>query len=335
MRTSSPLGELLPWSLMAWFLRPNEQHLAPMSAESTQAQLDLAAQLLEELTPEAFSRAVVLIERAAEKGHAGAICQLATIEAVGAGRVRDLKKALDLLRGAAELGSDHALKQLALLGCNRTVDATGLLEVPKGRQIADSPRIRVIEQFAETAICDWIVERSRNKLRPAMVWDAHSGSGRVDAVRTNNMVELRLTDMDVVLAVLRARISIAMRLPESIFETPQVMHYTVGQEFKLHHDYLDPQLPGHAIDIELRGQRIATFLIYLNDDFQGGETAFPRAGVSFRGKKGDALYFANVSRSGAPDPNSVHEGKPPTAGEKWIFSQWIRDQAPEMSRASY
>lgn len=319
---------------MAWFPGPNEQHLAPMSVESAQAQLDLAAQLLEELTPEAFSRAVGLIERAAEKGHAGAICQLATIEAVGAGRARDFKKALDLLQVAAELGSDYAVKQLTLLGCDRTTDATGLLEVPKSRQIADSPRIRVIEQFAGTDICDWIVERSRNKLRPAMVWDARSGGGRVDAVRTNDMIELRLTDMDVVLAVLRARISVAMRLPESIFETPQVMHYTVGQEFKVHHDYLDPRLPGHAIDIERRGQRIATFLIYLNDDFQGGETDFPRAGVSFRGNKGDALYFANVSRLGEPDPNSLHAGKPPKAGEKWLFSQWIRDHTPEMPPAS-
>jgi prolyl 4-hydroxylase len=319
---------------MAWFRGPNEQHLAPMSVESAQEQLDLAAQLMGDLTPEAFSRAVVLIERAAEKGHAAAICQLATIEAVGAGRARDLEKALDLLRVAAGLGSDHALKQLTLLGCNRTTDTTELLQVPKSRQIADSPRIRVIEQFAPAAICDWIVEQSRNKLTPAMVWDARSGGGRVDAVRTNDMIELRLSDMDVVLAVQRARISVAMRLPESIFETPQVMRYTVGQEFKLHHDYLDPRLPGHAVDLDRRGQRIATFLIYLNDDFQGGETIFPRAGVSFRGTKGDALYFANVSRSGAPDPNSMHAGKSPTAGEKWLFSQWIRDHAPEMSKAS-
>jgi prolyl 4-hydroxylase len=158
-----------------------------MSGESAQAQLDRAAQLLGELTPEAFSRAVVLIESAAEKGHAGAICQLATIEAVGAGRGRDFKKALDLLRKAAELGSDVALKQLALLDCNRTTDVTELLEVPKSRQIADSPRIRVIEQFATTAVCDWIVERSRNKLKPAMVWDTRFGGGRVDAVRNNGM----------------------------------------------------------------------------------------------------------------------------------------------------
>jgi predicted 2-oxoglutarate/Fe(II)-dependent dioxygenase YbiX len=140
--------------------------------------------------------------------------------------------------------------------------------------------------------------------------------------------------MDVVLAILRARISIATRLPEPIFETPQAMHYSVGQQFRLHHDYLDPDIPAQAADIELRGQRIATFLVYLNEDFEGGETEFPAAGIKFRGKKGDALFFTNVSRDGKPDRMSMHVGCPPTVGEKWILSQWIRDRAPAMTRAA-
>ena len=42
------------------------------------------------------------------------------------------------------------------------------------------------------------------------------------------------------------------------------------------------------------GQRIATFLIFLNEDFEGGETDFPKAGISHRRRKGDALFWANV-----------------------------------------
>ncbi|CAL1549051.1 unnamed protein product [Lymnaea stagnalis] len=106
------------------------------------------------------------------------------------------------------------------------------------------------------------------------------------------------------------------------------MHYAVGQEFSVHHDFLDPAQPGPAADIARRGQRMGTFLIYLNDDYEGGETAFPRAGIAHRGKAGDALFFANVTPDGRPDPLTLHAGKPPTAGEKWIFSQWIRDRPP-------
>ena len=32
--------------------------------------------------------------------------------------------------------------------------------------------------------------------------------------------------------------------------------------------------------------------------------------------------------TGCPDPLTVHAGRPPASGEKWIFSQWIRDRVP-------
>jgi predicted 2-oxoglutarate/Fe(II)-dependent dioxygenase YbiX len=130
-------------------------------------------------------------------------------------------------------------------------------------------------------------------------------------------------------AAIRARISAATNIPVPVFEPPQVMHYHVGEEFRPHYDFLDPTEPGHRAELTAFGQRIATFLIYLNDDYEGGETAFPRAGLSHRGRRGDALLFANVdAATRAPDPLTLHAGMPPTRGEKWIFSQWIRDRSP-------
>jgi hypothetical protein len=82
-----------------------------------------------------------------------------------------------------------------------------------------------------------------------------------------------------------------------------------------------------ARQIAEAGQRVVTFIIYLNDDYQGGETHFPRLGLSHRGRAGDALYFANTGPDGAPDPRTLHAGLPPTAGEKWLFSQWIRNRS--------
>ena len=73
---------------------------------------------------------------------------------------------------------------------------------------------------------------------------------------------------------------------------------------------------------------MGTFLLFLNEEFEGGETTFPAAGLSFRGRTGDALFFANVTRDGRPDPLTLHAGRPPTSGEKWILSQWIRERPP-------
>jgi predicted 2-oxoglutarate/Fe(II)-dependent dioxygenase YbiX len=134
--------------------------------------------------------------------------------------------------------------------------------------------------------------------------------------------------MDVVLEVLRARIAVATHLPVPIFEPLQVLHYAVGQQFYPHNDFLDPDVSEFAELLRQFGQRIATVLIYLNDDYEGGETVFPKLGIRFRGRRGDALFFTNVDRAGRPDRLTTHAGTPPSSGEKWIISQWIRDQAP-------
>jgi hypothetical protein len=38
------------------------------------------------------------------------------------------------------------------------------------------------------------------------------------------------------------------------------------------------------------------------------------------------LYFVNALPDASPDLRTVHAGRPPTAGEKWIVSQFIRDR---------
>jgi hypothetical protein len=276
---------------------------------------------------QSFAQGAALIEAAAAQGHAEATCLLATMEAIGAGRQQDWSRAFDQLRRAAELGSDQAAGQLRLLARDGArPEIAALLRVPERRALSERPRLRVFDGFATTAECRWVMTRFRPRLGPALVWDEASGLGKVDPSRTSRAVELWLTEMDVVTEVLRARIAAATGLPEAIFEVPQVMHYSVGQEFHRHHDYLDPE--GLAVEVAQRGQRIGTFLIYLNDDFEGGETEFPDAGLSYRGRTGDALFFANVLPDGRPDPLSIHAGRPPTRGEKWILSQWIRDRVP-------
>lgn len=297
------------------------------SAGETDARFARAAALLAQPdSPEAFAAGIALVETAAAEGHAEALAMLAAIEAIGAGRPRSWDRAVACLERAAALGSADARGQLEVLGA--PVDFDRLLAAPERIPLAERPRLRVLPGFARPAECAWLIARLGPRLGRAMVWDEISGAAIVDPARTGGAVELRLAEMDVVTAMLRARIAAATHLPEPIFEIPQLMHYAPGQLFTVHHDYLDPGHPGHAADIARRGQRIGTFLICLNEDFEGGETEFPRAGLAWRGRAGDALFFANVTPDGAPDPLSLHAGRPPRQGEKWLFSQWIRDRAP-------
>lgn len=304
------------------------------SADSPVAE---AVRLLGGTTNEVL-QGIALIDSAAARDDPDALERKALLEATGCARPQNWNHALDCLQAAAELGSASAKGQLIVLArassegqpswaaIRSEISISNLTRAPEKRPLCETPRLRVMEGFASKAECEWLAERARSRLQPARVFDP-GGSLTIEAARTNRAIEFQVSDMDLVVEAVRARISAATRLPLPLFEPSQVLHYQPGQEFKPHHDYFDPQLPGHVEELR-SGQRIATFLIYLNDDYIGGETAFPRAGVSFRGKTGDALFLANVERTGRPDPSSLHSGTPPIAGDKWILSQWIRDRAP-------
>ena len=68
-----------------------------------------------------------------------------------------------------------------------------------------------------------------------------------------------------------------------------------------------------------------TFLLYLNDAYEGGETTFPELGIVHRGRPGDGLYLHQRAPGSSPDRRMLHTGSPPTSGEKWVVSQFIRN----------
>lgn len=316
-----------------------------------QALFDEGLALLEgDTQPADGPRGIALIDAACEQGHAEAMAMCSLFEAMGAARPQSWERALDRLQQAAEAGSESARGQLRALSerggagtsagshdwaaIRAAISVERLLAVPERRVLSDSPRIVALPGFSTASECDWVTRRARDRIQPAKVFHSSTGGETYSATRDNSAIEFLLPQMDLVLEVIRARISTATRLPVPLFEPTQVLHYAVGQQFRPHHDFLDPATPGFAEHLRLYGQRIATVLVYLNDGYSGGETAFPKLGIDFRGNAGDALFWTNVDRSGQPDPMTMHAGTPPTAGEKWVVSQWIRDRIPPSPEAA-
>jgi prolyl 4-hydroxylase len=298
------------------------------------------------LSPD-WEMAAGLIDAAAAAGHAEAIERRALLEWLGLGRASSWEKALDTLAIAAERGSQSAARQLLLLADDRYESAvsneppTGnwgemRSRIPvaqrvsaaaaPGRILSASPIVHAIPGFASAAECQWLIAAAAPRLDRAPVYNNPTG---VDPGRTNEFALFNFTNANIVVEVIRNRIANQLGAPLGCLEMSQVLHYGVGQEFVLHCDFLDPQLLQE--EIARNGQRVATVLIYLNQDFEGGETAFPQLGLNHRGKAGDASVFGNVDAAGSPDPSSQHAGCPPTMGEKWVFSQWVRNRAPGRS----
>ena len=84
--------------------------------------------------------------------------------------------------------------------------------------------------------------------------------------------------------------------------------------------------PVYERQIQTRGQRIITFLLYPNENYQGKETHFPDLELLHKGKAGEGMYFVNARSDGSPDTRTLHAGLCPSSGEKWAVSQFIRNR---------
>jgi prolyl 4-hydroxylase len=189
------------------------------------------------------------------------------------------------------------------------------------------PRVSAFSGFVRPEICDVLISLATGRLEPARVYDPVSREDIVAAHRNNTVASFDIGSVELVHALLQARMSAACGVPERMMEGPTVLHYWPGEEIQNHYDFVDPKATrDYAGEIARNGQRIITFLVYLNDDYDGGETAFPDLRVVHKGRRGDALYFVNVLADLSPDMRALHAGCPTTRGEKWIVTQFVRSR---------
>lgn len=122
--------------------------------------------------------------------------------------------------------------------------------------------------------------------------------------------------------------------PIENLENVLLMQYGVeNQAYKPHFDYIE-ELQG--INIE-PGHRIKTCIIYLNDDFEGGETDFPLVNVRIKPEVGKAIYWFNAKEDDLSqlDENSRHSGLPVKKGIKNILVVWVRENKVDHLNLKY
>ena len=72
------------------------------------------------------------------------------------------------------------------------------------------------------------------------------------------------------------------------------------------------------------GERVLTFMIYLNSVEEGGSTVFPQPGIAIKPTSGKALLWFNVGPQHHFDSRTFHLGCPVLYGNKWITTKWHR-----------
>jgi len=284
---------------------------------------------------------------ACERGLPEAAARAAGILALGVRVPPNWAFALEWLYRSAAMGWAPAQRQLLGLCDDRplakraalepridwraiagAVDLNSWRRAPAVEIKSDDPRIGAIPDFLRPELCDVLIEAAQGSLERARVYDAAIGENVVKSDRDNSVANFNVDSVEMLHALLQARMSAACGIPERMMEAPTVLHYAPGQRFHDHYDFVDPgSTTDYAAELARNGQRIVTFLVYLNDDYEGGETAFPNLNLAHRGRRGEGLYFSNALADLSPDMRMLHAGRPPTRGEKWIVSQFIRSRA--------
>jgi hypothetical protein len=95
------------------------------------------------------------------------------------------------------------------------------------------------------------------------------------------------------------------------FEGFQMLKYEKGNSFKPHYDN------GNGVT-----KRLMTIIIYLNEEYKGGQTKFTNDGLVVTGETGKLLLWKNTN-VGAIDHFSMHEGAEVESGIKYVLVNWV------------
>lgn len=142
-----------------------------------------------------------------------------------------------------------------------------------------------------------------------------------DSSRTSSTATLQDTGL---VPLIKKRIATTLQLRVNQGEPIQGQLYNGGEYFRPHYDWFGAEaMETHG---GRAGQRTHTLMIYLNDDFKGGETNFPTKQLAVKPELGKAVWWRNTKDDGSGDESVLHEGSDVVEGSKYIITAWFRER---------
>ena len=188
------------------------------------------------------------------------------------------------------------------------------------------PRIVLLGNVLSEEECDALASSSQGRFRRSTVLGENGGGDRILEDRSSETAELQRAQSALV-AKVDARLAALVNWPIENGEPLQLQKYGVGNEYRRHYDWFDPDDATGIKHMQTGGQRLATIILYLTDVEAGGGTAFPSIDIEVQPKKGNALFFLNTDMYGMPNHKTLHAGLPVQKGCKIIASKWLRERA--------
>ncbi|XAR57733.1 Procollagen-proline dioxygenase [Bertholletia excelsa] len=200
------------------------------------------------------------------------------------------------------------------------------------------PRALYFPNFATAEQCESIIKMAKAQLKPStLAFRKGETAENTKGIRTSSGMFISASeDQTGTLELIEKKIARVTMIPRSYGEAFNVLRYEIGQRYNSHYDAFHPAEYGPQ-----KSQRVASFLLYLSDVEEGGETMFPFEngmnidgnydfrmciGLKVKPHRGDGLLFYSLFPNGTIDPTSLHGSCPVITGGKWVATKWIRDE---------
>jgi prolyl 4-hydroxylase len=249
----------------------------------------------------------------AARGHPRAEAYATNLLASGIAGPRDWQQALRRLK--SEASRDPVRRRILDLIKAMDLDEAGdPRSIPDPEKLAETPYVRLFRKLFTEAECRHLIAVADPGYQPSMVYNDDQQLV-LDPIRTSDGSTIHWLIEDPAVHAINRRIAAATGTAYEAGETLHSLRYAPGQEYRPHFDFV----PG-------ANQRLWTALLYLSNDYQGGETEFVQTGLRVRGSTGDLLVFRSATEQGDLDPLSEHAGLPVTDGAKYLATRWIREK---------
>lgn len=192
-----------------------------------------------------------------------------------------------------------------------------------------SPKLTLFirRAFLPPELCAALIGEIDAVRRPSTIADANGDAG----YRTSETGDLAAA-LPVVVEVER-RITALTRLDPAHGEPLQGQRYAVGQEFKGHTDYFEPDGVDFQPFCGVAGNRTWTVMVYLNQPEAGGATRFKAVDKIIQPETGKLVTWNNRRPDGSLNPATIHHGMKVRAGMKYVITNgFANDRGADATR---
>lgn len=187
----------------------------------------------------------------------------------------------------------------------------------------------VKRSIVSASYCDKLVDYASQQLvKPLGVTSKEHGHAEAKNSVSRKSLAIDLNDKsksvyNLVDKIFREVVSSQMNVDIKHFVFPTLMRYEAGGYY---HRHTDSEVYNWDRGIwEKKADRDISLLIYLNNDFQGGDLHFNYFNYTFSPRKGDVVLFPS-------DHRYMHEAQMVSKGTRYVIVSWGSDKEPSGHR---